>query len=937
MQHTQEFATVVVFCSLLAIGAAVRSLSRRIKIPYTLAVFLVGALCGFLRSSVALEGVLGQTLETLFAGSITPQMVIFVFLPALVFESAYAMEGHSFARNIGPIILLAVPALLVATGLTAALAVGLDSFGWGWGWSWTTALVFGALISATDPVAVVAILREAGAPKRLSTLIEGESLLNDGTAIVVFSVLVKLLLGSVALSFTGPVLQFVLVVAGGLGVGLVLSMLVTFWINRTFRNPLVEISLTLVLAYFAMIVAEGFLHVSGVMAVVVAGLWMGGPAKASVSHEATHVLHGFWEMLSYIANTLIFFLVGVLIAQQVHGAMWFDLSLVFVAWVGVMLIRVVVIFAFRPLMNRLADPISPSQALLMSWGGLRGAVSLALALAFSQIQDPAISEELRGQVLFVTAGVVMLTLLVNGSTTGWLLRRLGFDKPPLPDQLAEKTARARVLEKVEKRIDELSRLRSLQTLRWAEVEAELTRRCDELRDDVASTRAALETTCSELHAVGYWHQALGIEREAYWHAYAEGTIGAEAVKILSHEIDLQLDRVNVGDLTPPASRRASKRSLRTLIASSMHRLGLGALVGRLQMRRLALLYDLSRGEQLAAEKVLGSLDELGADDAQIRDSIAATYKGYVQKSKTRLEDLRVNLPEVVEEIETRLALRIALNLEHHALEELLEKGVMDESTGSAALEQVAWRMHELESRPSRAALPETSALCRNAPLFRDLDDDAIALIGKLTKERLLAAGDVLFEEGEQGDSMFVIARGALAVVRKRDGEEVTLGVLGSGDIVGEMALLTGEPRSATARALTPVVIGTVTREAFSQLLREQPKLKAQVWDEVARRKFDNFLREQEDYGAWDQDRRLAWYDAGRQVLLREGQSESLKEVAAIYLFLGTVAVDGAAHVAPGLVEVDHAAELRASGGPAEVVLLPDPDTVETAADIDEVV
>lgn len=917
MHETAEFQIVVLVCLMLAVGALLRQVSRRMRVPYTLAVFLVGAAGGFLLRALEMSGSMGEMLHELGSGTaLSPALILLVFLPALVFESAYSMEVHSFARNFGPIAVLALPALLVCTALTALLMVGLTRASWQWGFP--AAFVFGALISATDPVAVVAILREAGAPKRLGTLIEGESLLNDGTAIVMFSVLIGVLSGTSSLTLQGPVLKFLWVVSGGVGVGLALAVGISAWLSRTFNNPLVEITLTLVLAYVSMIVAEGGLHVSGVMAVVTAGLWMSGPGRASVSPEVHHFLHQFWEMLSYLANTLIFFLVGVLIAQQAQGAMLNDLWLIVATYVGIMLIRGLVIFAFRPLMNKTADPISAGAAALMAWGGLRGAVSLALALMVSQI--PEIPQELRRQVLVVTGGVVFLTLLINGSTTGLLLRKLGFDQPPLPDQLAEKTARAAVLQRVSGQLKTLSQNKSLKTLRWSKVEEDLAVRTERLIQDIDATREALECIDQATHTIGYWHQALGIEREAYWEAYSKGTIGADALKAMQHEIDLQLDRLGEGRLEPPASRWPVHLGLRASLSRWAKKLGLS--VGRMQMRRLTLQYDLSRGGQLAAEKVLGELEDLGDIDEIARKKIRETYLGYLLESKKRLEELRLSLPEVVEEIETRLALRIGMNIEKAGYVELLHKGAMEQSSARAALDQVDWRMHELESRAPEMALPETAELCRNAPLFKDLDDEAIRLLAQVTKEELLAPGDHLCREGDQGDSMFVIARGAVVITRNGGALKETLGVLGSGDIVGEMALLTGAPRNATVTAVTPVVLGRISRAAFARLMLEHPKFKSQVWDEVARRQFDNFVRGLAEHQALTQKQRLAWIDLGTHLLLPHGERRPNDAHAWAYVFLGGISIDGQEHCAPALVPLQPDSELWAASGPAECVLLP---------------
>ncbi len=405
MHHGVEFTVVFIAIAALLIGAAMRWISGVVRFPYTIAMLLVGMVLGLALEALGHDVALAHMMTA--GAHISPDLIIFVFLPALVFESAYAIDVHEFKKNVGAVVILAGPALVLSTLAVGAFMMLLVPAAWGW--TWPAALAFGALISATDPVAVVAIFRDLGVSKRLGVLIEGESLLNDGTSIVVFTLLLGLVTGQVeSFSVSGALLDFVRVVAGGLLVGWGLALITSRWLGRLFNDPMSEITLTIVLAYSAMIIAEGLLHVSGVMAVVVAGLYMGGVGKTKVSPEVEHFLHRFWEMLGYIANTLIFFLVGLVVVMQAERASPMDLVLILAAYVGVMLIRGVLTFAAQPIVGKLAG-VNSKDSTVIVWGGLRGAVSLALALIVAQNQ--LIPEELRHQILLVTAGVVLLTIL----------------------------------------------------------------------------------------------------------------------------------------------------------------------------------------------------------------------------------------------------------------------------------------------------------------------------------------------------------------------------------------------------------------------------------------------------------------------------------------------------------------------------------------------
>jgi Na+/H+ antiporter len=901
MHHGVELTAVLVASIALITGVATRLLSSRTRFPYTIAMLLLGIAGGIAlepaKDKLAGSAVLGLITH---AAHISPDLIIFVFLPALLFESAYSIDTNVFKNNVGPIMLYAVPALVLATGLTAALMVGLASDAWGWGWP--AALVFGALISATDPVAVVAILRELGVSKRLGVLIEGESLMNDGTAIVVFSLLLALLTGQQSQFELGPaLLQFAWVACGGVAVGLLLAFLVTGWIGKLFNDPLAEITLTLVLAYAAMIIAEGLLHVSGVMAVVTTGLWMSASGKTKISPDVSHFLHRFWETLGYIANTLIFMLVGVVIGNELEQVELSDALLVLGAYFGVMVIRLVLVYAFQPLADRLGDGVSWSDSAVITWGGLRGAVSLALALIVAQ--NPLVEPQLGRQILLTTAGVVLLTIVINGTTISRLLASFGYDKPHLSAQVQQLTAQAIVLENVQNQLEQASDRADLKTCQWNEVFDSLTARRKRLREQLDEARAQLEHAPKHERVVATWRRVLSAERQAYWEAYNSGTLSADCVRTLTREISRQLDRVARGDFDPPETRLP-----KTIGAGWLQRL-VG--VGLSSFDKLMQTYDLSRAELLAAQEVLRGLEAFEGVDPELIAQIRKTYQSFQMRAKERIEDLRTNLPEVASAIETRLARRVKLNLEKEGYERLVHTGILNESTAHAHLHEVDERIHELHTSAERVAIPETAHLVASTPLFSTLDEQALQELADLTEEIVIPAGQTLFEEGDRGDSLFVIARGAMRVLKRIGDEQVVVDVLGGGDIIGEMALLTGEPRTATARAATAVTLGKVDREGFEHLMQSQPTLRQRIWREFQWRLFDNALRAHRSLGRLSQQLRRRWFDESTPKQLSAGQSSALDGTKAVFVATGTICLSETAFPGPKLLLEVRKGELQA--------------------------
>jgi CPA1 family monovalent cation:H+ antiporter len=378
----------ILILELLLVASVVAIVGRRFRLPYTVALVLAG-LALSVRSGLSIE--------------LTPSLILSLFLPPLVFEAAFHLNLDELRGNLRTIVLLAVPGVI----LNMFLVGGVMTFGAGM--SVPLALVFGALIAATDPVAVVSIFRKLGVPKRLEVLLEGESLLNDGTAIVIFSLAVTAL-ETGEFSLVDGVVDFVRAAGGGLIVGLVLGWMVSRLIGQI-DDYLVETTLTTVLAFGSYLLAEQ-LHFSGVLAVVAAGLVNGNIGQRGMSPTTRIVLFNFWEYMAFLANSAVFLIIGLQLDLPALLTNW---SMILWAIAGVLVSRIVVIYG----LSRLGREIPLAWRHVLFWGGMRGAIALALALSL----PPALRAE-RQVVTVMAFGVVLFTILGQGLTMGGLLRRL---------------------------------------------------------------------------------------------------------------------------------------------------------------------------------------------------------------------------------------------------------------------------------------------------------------------------------------------------------------------------------------------------------------------------------------------------------------------------------------------------------------------------------
>jgi len=376
---------------LLVIATLVGIVARRLRMPYTVGLVVVGAGLAILYQQFHLE--------------VEPDLILGIFVPPLIFEAAFHLPINELRRNLLPIITLAIIGVL----LTTFLVGGIVHFGAGL--LLANAIIFGAVIAATDPVAVIALFRTMGVPKRLQVLLEGESLLNDGTAIVVFNIAVGAALTG-GFDIVDGIGDFLASAGVGLAIGLVLGLVASLLIARI-DDYLIETAITFVLAYGAFLVAES-IHVSGVLAVVAAGLVNGNIGPRGMSSTTRIVVYNFWDFMSFLANSFVFLLIGLVI----------DLPLLMENWQAILwgilaalLARLIVIYGLFPLSRTISLPWKH----IMYWGGLRGAISLALVLGLSTKLGTQVSGQLQAMVF----GLVLFTLLFQGTTMNWLVRRTG--------------------------------------------------------------------------------------------------------------------------------------------------------------------------------------------------------------------------------------------------------------------------------------------------------------------------------------------------------------------------------------------------------------------------------------------------------------------------------------------------------------------------------
>lgn len=384
---------------LLLIAAIVAMLVRRLRLPYTVGLVFAGIVLASLPFAPNIQ--------------LTKELIFNAFLPPLIFEAAFYISWKELRKDLPVVLTLATVGVILSAGITT---IGMHYLAH---WEWITALLFGVLIAATDPVSVIATFKESGVHGRLRQLVESESLFNDSTAAVAFGIAIAIA-GGGDISPIGIAQSLLVTIVGGLVCGTLVAGIILLLAGRT-EDHLVEITFTSIAAYGSFLLAEHF-HVSGVLATLTTGLIIGniGPLGA-ISNKGREAVESFWEYVAFVANSLIFLLMGMLEAHQNFMAV---LTPVVIAIVFVTLSRAVSTYLCCAFFARSPLRVETRHQHVLFWGGLRGALALALALGL----PPELPY--RNEIVTVSFAVVAFSIFIQGLTITPLLKAIGEITPP---------------------------------------------------------------------------------------------------------------------------------------------------------------------------------------------------------------------------------------------------------------------------------------------------------------------------------------------------------------------------------------------------------------------------------------------------------------------------------------------------------------------------
>ncbi|KAG2631030.1 hypothetical protein PVAP13_3KG576900 [Panicum virgatum] len=729
----------------LVLGIASRHLLRGTRVPYTVALLVLGVALGSLEYGTQHGlGKLGAGIR--IWANINPDLLLAVFLPALLFESSFSMEIHQIKRCMAQMVLLAGPGVVLSTFLLGS-AVKLT---FPYDWSWKTSLLLGGLLSATDPVAVVALLKELGASKKLSTIIEGESLMNDG--------------------------------------------------------------------FYAAF------------------------AKTAFKGESQQSLHHFWEMVAYIANTLIFILSGVVIADGVlqnnvhferHGTSWGFLLLLYVF---VQISRLVVVSVLYPLLRQFGYGLDFKEAMILVWSGLRGAVALSLSLSVKRTSDTVqhyLKPEVGTMFVFFTGGIVFLTLIFNGSTTQFLLHILGMDKLSATKLRILKYTRYEMLNKALEAFGELRDDEELGPADWATVKKHIT--CLNDLDDDPEHPHDVDDRDDHVHTMNIRDirvRLLNGVQAAYWAMLEEGRINQATANILMRSVDEAMDLVSRQPLCDWKGLKSNVQFPSYYRFLQMSRLP-RKLVTYFTVERLEsgcyICAAFLRAHRIARRQLH---DFLG--DSEVARIVIDESNAEGEEARKFLEDVRVTFPQVLRVLKTRQVTYSVLAHLSEYIQNLQKTGLLEEKEMVHLDDALQTDLKKLKRNPPLVKMPRVSDLLNTHPLVGALPAAARDPLLSNTKETVRGHGMIVYREGSRPTGIWLISIGVVKWTSQRLSRRHSLDpILSHGSTLGLYEVLIGKPYICDMITDSVVHCFFIEAEKIDELRHSDPSIEVFLWQESA--------------------------------------------------------------------------------------------------------
>ena len=808
-------------------------LAERTRLPYTVVLAIIGAFIGAAAVYVSRYGqdVFGIAHAfLLFDFSIRSNVFLYVLLPTLLFQVSLGVNLRRMADDWVPILVMAVLAVVVATFVIGFALTPFTSL------PLMACLMLGAIVATTDPSAVVSIFRNIAAPQRLTRIVEGESLLNDAAAIALFGFfLTFVMMGVPNPTLRDALVEFPILIFGGIATGLLASRICIAALGQLGRFPLAQISLSVALPYLAYLVAERMLGVSGVIAVVMAGMTLNylGPGRLSPANWAW--LREVWNVLAHWAGALIFLLAALLVPGLLGEIQLRDLMLIAIIVVAATGARLFILYGVLPLLTalRLSPRVDRPYRIAILWGGLRGAVTLALALAVTE--NLRIPLDIKREVGILATGFTLFTLLVQGTTLRWVISFLGLDKLSALDRALSNQVIAVALQNVR---DEVSTTAKRHELTGEIVRTEARRFAERLDNAMAKAEIADAILDRDRITLGLVALA-GSERDLILETFRQQLISARLADRMLSDVDRLIERTRAGgrDAYRATGRVSLGRGTWYRFAIFLHnRLHVSGPLARMTADRFEILLN----QRLILRDLHGYIDDKirRIHGHRVSDLLHELLKRREEETHSAVDGLRLQYPGYAEEIERRFIRRISLRLEEREYEILYQDGLIGRELFITLTQELSGQRKRAEARPALDLAVQKTELVRQFPLFADMAEASRSQLARALKARYVQPGEVLLRKQDTPREVCFIASGAVEIETAGQKHK-----LGRGEMFGELSLLSRHVRRTQVTAISHCALLVLDEPSFRRLLKRSKALRVAVLESAERRGVDIALLE----------------------------------------------------------------------------------------------
>eukprot|EP00828_Plagiopyla_frontata_P032517 TRINITY_DN4237_c0_g2_i3.p1 TRINITY_DN4237_c0_g2~~TRINITY_DN4237_c0_g2_i3.p1 ORF type:complete len:1010 (-),score=126.86 TRINITY_DN4237_c0_g2_i3:14-3043(-) len=796
--------------------------------------------------------------------NINPHGLLQIFLPILVFEAGFSLDWHIFRKELSQIMLLAFPCVLI-NALIMMVCVKFvlqyeDDY-----YTWTGAWMFGSIVSCTDPIAVVALLKELGASKKFNSIIEGESLFNDAVGMILYQIGTAIYKGS-----TNPLsiaIMFISLTGGGLVLGVLIGAIAAYFIKRMFNDDMLVVNITFICGFIAFFIAESYLTeekgimVSGIMTLVCLGCFMAAFGKSRISPETEEAVHSFWHFLVYAAETIIFFLAGAIVGGKVIKdemgyIRYIDyIKLIFI-YIFMNIARFISLSIFYKFIVSWGYGLTGKEFFVLCYGGLRGAVGISFAMiAANNFELPPC---LRDIFLFDMAGCAVLTLLINSPTCGIIIDYLGI--------LNEKTIKIKVfsqfiegfVEKSDDQVAELKAHRYLQLANWDMVKNyagfdEFGKYVQELNHQVLqdeSVQPSKETEMNLLPTSEHYqietqlinkYDPLIIETRSryltclkglYSELYEQHQITGDTLLLLQESASWDIDNV-----------REKLNSWQMIYYSFYGKSRIkywfdkkdipivGGIIKSNLFSHLAHQYDVVSAYIDAHEKAEEVSKEFQLDQNFVKIIREESIENKLKAQEYLYTFLDSSFPEISRLLQTKKASQNILEYQKHHLNECFAHGQLEEKEYSKMKEMIfsnILRVEKMEPNWEPVSLKE---YFQSIPFFQYITEMQLDKLLSESTERTFSQGDVMTQQGNKAEYIYVIIRGGITEQVEYSYPSYT-SLAGAGTICTlHQIILSQNSYLSTITASCQVIARQFPLSCFHKLLSQTPDLELFIWRE----------------------------------------------------------------------------------------------------------